>query len=59
MMNRVILKAEDLDGYLQERDREYLARMDQHYRKVMESFKFLSSAIPEERRMAEDGLIVL
>jgi uracil phosphoribosyltransferase len=58
-MNRVILKAEDLDGYLQERDRENLARMDQHYRKVMESFRFLSSAIPEERRQAEDRLIAL
>jgi uracil phosphoribosyltransferase len=58
-MNKVILKAEDLDGYLTAADRDYLARMDQIYGRVMENFKRLSSGIPEERRGAEDKLISL
>jgi uracil phosphoribosyltransferase len=58
-MNKVILKAEDLDGYLTGTDRDYLSRMDAQYRLVMESFKLLSSGMPEERRKAEDRLISL
>jgi uracil phosphoribosyltransferase len=58
-MNRVILKAEDLDGYLSGSDRDYLSQMNGQYREVMESFKLLSSGIPEERRKAEDRLIAL
>jgi uracil phosphoribosyltransferase len=58
-MNKVILKAEDLDGYLTDADRDYLARMDMIYGRVMESFKRLSSGMPEERRTAEDKLISL
>jgi uracil phosphoribosyltransferase len=58
-MNKVILKAEDLDGYLTGTDREYLARMDQIYGRVIENFKRLSSGMPEERRTAEDKLISL
>ncbi|MDR0602394.1 MAG: uracil phosphoribosyltransferase [Treponema sp.] len=58
-MNRVILKAEDLDGYLTESDRDYLSRMDGRYGEVMESFRLLSSGIPEQRRKAEDRLISL
>ncbi|MDR1104827.1 MAG: uracil phosphoribosyltransferase [Treponema sp.] len=58
-MNRVILKAGDLDGYLAGADWDYLSRMDVLYREVMESFKLLSSGIPEQRRKAEDRLISL
>jgi uracil phosphoribosyltransferase len=58
-MNKVILKAEELDGYLTDRDRDYLSRMDSQYQQVMESFKLLVSGIPEERRRAEDTLISL
>ncbi|MDR1899472.1 MAG: uracil phosphoribosyltransferase [Treponema sp.] len=58
-MNRVILKAGDLDGYLRQEDRDCLGRMDQRYRRVTESFRLLSSAVPGERRGAEDGLIAL
>jgi uracil phosphoribosyltransferase len=58
-MNKVILKAEDLDGYLTGADWDYLSRMNHLYDKVMDSFKRLSSGIPEERRGAEDRLISL
>ncbi|MDR2370554.1 MAG: uracil phosphoribosyltransferase [Treponema sp.] len=58
-MNTVVLKAEDLDGYLTAADRDYLSRMDEQYREVMDSFKLLSSDMPEERRKAEDRLISL
>ena len=34
-MNRVILKAEDLDGYLTQNDRHFLENMDSIYREVM------------------------
>ena len=58
-MGKVILKAEDLDGYLSAADREYLSRMDMLYEKVMRSFARLSSGLQEERRSAEDTLISL
>jgi uracil phosphoribosyltransferase len=58
-MNRVILKAEDLDGYLTGSDRDFLSRMDTLYQEVLCFFKLLSSGIPEERRKAEDKLIAL
>ncbi len=51
-MNKVILKAEDLDGLLTESDKELLARMDGLYRQAMVSFNFLSSAssVAEKKR---------
>jgi uracil phosphoribosyltransferase len=59
-MNKVILKAEDLDGYLTEADREYLARMDRVYREVMSSFSILaSSKLDKEKRREEENLIRL
>ncbi|MDR1277217.1 MAG: uracil phosphoribosyltransferase [Treponema sp.] len=58
-MNKVVLKAEDLDGYLTAADWDYLSRMNQLYDRVMENFKRLSSGMPEERRSAEDTLISL
>jgi uracil phosphoribosyltransferase len=58
-MNKVILKAEDLDGYLSAADKDYLFRMDALYGKVMQSFSRLSSGLQGERRSAEDTLISL
>jgi uracil phosphoribosyltransferase len=60
LMNKVILKAEDLDGYLTGEDKERLARMDRVYREVMSSFSILStSRIDRERRREEETLIRL
>ena len=58
-MNQVILKAEDLDGYLRPADKDYLARMNDLYKKVLKSFSLLSSGLQAERRSAEDALVSL
>jgi uracil phosphoribosyltransferase len=58
-MSKVILKAEDLDGYLSVEDKNYLSRMDELYKKVMKAFSQLSSDLQAERRGAEDTLISL
>jgi len=58
-MNKVILKAEDLDGYLTAADRDCLDKMEILYRHVMEAFKRLESGLQTERRGAEDSLISL
>ena len=58
-MSKVILKAEDLDGYLSASDKNYLARMDRLYADVLHVFSRLSSDLQGERRSAEDTLISL
>jgi uracil phosphoribosyltransferase len=59
-MNKVILKAEDLDGYLSDADREYLARMDKIYREVLSSFSILAtSRLDKEKHREEESLIRL
>lgn len=59
-MNKVILKAQDLDGYLTDDDRAMIDRMDGLYRKAMLSFSILSAAKGEgERRKEEASLIAL
>ena len=58
-MNRVILKADDLDGYLSDADRQYLERMNRLYAEAMKTFARLSSEMKDERRTAEDTLITL
>jgi len=58
-MNKVILKAEDLDGYLTQTDKDYLSRMDSLYKQVMKAFSRLESGLQEERRSGEDTLIAL
>jgi uracil phosphoribosyltransferase len=58
-MNKVILKAEDLDGYLTQADKDYLGRMDSLYQQVMKSFSRLESGLQAERRSGEDSLIAL
>ena len=56
-MNRIILNAEDLDGYLSDADRNYLERMDNLFKAVMNDFTLLSSGQKEDRRKAEATLI--
>lgn len=43
MSSKVILKAEDLDGYLTEKDQEFLSRLDSLYEEAMKSFKIISA----------------
>ncbi|HOE08464.1 MAG TPA: uracil phosphoribosyltransferase, partial [Treponemataceae bacterium] len=43
MNSKIILKAESLDGYLTEKDQQYLSQMDVLYEKVMRSFKIIAS----------------
>ncbi|GHV06040.1 phosphoribosyltransferase [Spirochaetia bacterium] len=42
-MNKVILKAEDLDGYLTQADKDHLSQMDEIFRQVTDTFSILSS----------------
>ncbi len=43
-MNKVILKAADLDGYLTDCDKENLAKMEVYYNEAMEQFATISSS---------------
>ncbi|MEW6549821.1 MAG: uracil phosphoribosyltransferase [Spirochaetota bacterium] len=59
-MSKIILKAQDLDGYLTPEDNAYLARMDALYRQAMVSFNILNTTRSEgERRKEESQLIDL
>jgi uracil phosphoribosyltransferase len=58
-MSKVVLGAESLDGYLTEKDQNYLARMDGLYARAMDSFKILaaggfSSALANEEKKVID-----
>jgi uracil phosphoribosyltransferase len=59
IVNKVILKAEDLDGYLSAADKDYLIRMDNLYKQVQKSFSRFESGLQAERRSGEDSLISL
>ena len=43
MNSKVILKAEALDGYLTEKDQDYLSRMDAMYERALTSFSLISA----------------
>ncbi|MDR0487738.1 MAG: uracil phosphoribosyltransferase [Treponema sp.] len=58
-MDEVVLKAGELDGYLDAADKDNLSRMDAMYQKVLAVFPALSSGLQAERRSAEDGIIDL
>lgn len=58
--NKIILKAEDLDGYLTETDKNRLAQMDDIYRRAMNSFTVLNTGLSEpEQNREKDTLIRL
>jgi uracil phosphoribosyltransferase len=59
-MSKVVLKAQDLDGFLSEADKQNLGRMDALYRQAMVSFNILNTAGNEaDRRKEEKTLIEL
>jgi len=58
-MSKVILKAEDLDGYLTAADKDSLARMGSLYQQALKSFSQLESGVQTQRRGGEDSLIAL
>ena len=59
-MSKVILKAEDLDCYLEKTDQEYIEHMDRMYREVMSCYSILaSSKMEKERKREEENLIRL
>ncbi|MDR2767777.1 MAG: uracil phosphoribosyltransferase [Treponema sp.] len=59
-MNRIILKAEDLDGFLAENDKSNLLKMDTYYREALACFNILSTTrLAAERKREEDNLIRL
>jgi len=59
-LNQVILKAEDLDGFLTKSDRDYIDQMDTIYREVTSSFSILEkNDSAKEKKLAEESLIRL
>jgi len=58
-MSKVVLKAEDLDGYLDAWDRDCIAHMDGLYAQATELFSLLGSGSPSERRRGEAGVVSL
>jgi uracil phosphoribosyltransferase len=57
-MDKIILKASDLDGYLNEADKKNIESMDTVYRRAMDSFKILSATGNESRISAEKRRII-
>ncbi len=57
-MSKVILKAEDLDGYLSSSDKEILSRMDDLYRQAMVSFNILSHGSDSGARGREEAKLI-
>ncbi|MDR0719026.1 MAG: uracil phosphoribosyltransferase [Treponema sp.] len=53
-MNKVILKAEDLDGYLTEKDKSSIISMDTVYREVLSCFSIYSTSRGEKERLREE-----
>jgi uracil phosphoribosyltransferase len=59
-MNEIVLKAQDLDGYLTASDHEYIESMGKIYREVMSSYSILdTSRLEKEKKREEDALIRL
>jgi uracil phosphoribosyltransferase len=59
-MSKVILKAQDLDGFLTEKDKSHIAEMDEIFGQVMSSFNILSTTVNvRERSREEQNLISL
>jgi uracil phosphoribosyltransferase len=57
-MNKVILTASDLDGYLSTEDKEKLLHMDEMYKEALKEFEVISSGSHEKRlKAAKDKLI--
>lgn len=57
-MNKVVLKAQDLDGYLTDSDRATIAKMDGLYGTAMKSFEALNSAKSDAERKREEAALI-
>ena len=57
-MSKVVLKAQDLDGFLTEADKANLGRMDALYRQAMVSFNILNSAGSDSERRKEEKTLI-
>ncbi len=57
-VGKVILKAEDLDGYLTASDLEYLSRMDGLYRQAMVSFDILATSASASQKHHEEEVLI-
>jgi len=57
-VSKVILKAEDLDGYLNAGDLEYLSRMEILYRHAMVSFNILSTSTSVSQKRHEEQTLI-
>ena len=59
-MNEIILKAQDLDGYLTTSDHKYIESMSRIFKEVMSSYSvFDTSKIKKEKKREEENLIRL
>jgi len=57
-MNQIILKAEDLDGYLTNDDRDHIDNMSRIYREVMSCYSILDkSKLDKEKKREKENLI--
>lgn len=57
-MNKIVLKAEDLDGYLTKNDRNNIRQLDDFYAEATSSFEILSSSHNEERLKKEKKRLI-
>lgn len=55
---RIVLKAEDLDGFLLESDKQAIAGMDAMFRDAMVSFNILSTTKSQEEKKKEEAALV-
>jgi len=49
MKNRIVLKASDLDGYLNDTDKTHIEDMHRYYRKAIELFRILHKGASEQK----------
>ena len=57
-MKKIILKAEDLDGYLTLKDRANIKELDDFYAEAIGSFEILSSSHNEDRLKKEKDRLI-
>ena len=57
-MDKIILKATDLDGYLTDKDKSYIEEIDAFYKEAIASFEILSSSHSEQRLKKEKKKLV-
>ncbi len=57
-MEKIILKATDLDGYLTDKDKDYIKKINGYYSETTSSFEILSSSNNEDRLKKEKQKLV-